>query len=367
MACFDDDSRLIVLQAMVSLVIIAFVTTRRSATNRHVRVIDWTAKILFALKLTFILRAIVDTLSVDAWPKNVGSQIWLIIFITIFFVAEIRILVTSSLESSIALVSLLFGLSFMVPVLESFQTIIRHVWYFLFDVEPSDIQVTIVGLVFVAAIIACIVAMQWKGWFHTLVIGILISLDVVLGVHILVYNARWKLDSGWLGATICCSVPDLNDITVNVDGDLCPLRFNWLDCGVAILMVVVYIPMQFFIREQCLSVWCCCRARARALQMYRAQKLKPNYGIELKKKDDDTDGGVGGDSDDDDGESKSSCWSMSFVYSLLPSSLSHSGADGDDDDGVESPTNSPSPPPSQYDAHAVSARWMSAIPSSNRT
>jgi hypothetical protein len=325
MVCFQDATRFIAFQSLFTLVYIPLVSSRKWSA-RMIWFLDWFAQYLLALKLTFITRTIMDTLSVGMWPTNAGTQFWLILSGSIFFLSLIRMLMTSTLETTIAIISFFFGLSFFGPVWHSIETVTRRVWHSAFGSELSDTGTTIVGLTLVVILILMMVAVHWKGWVHTLAIGALITLDIVTSWHLVVYNVHWAATSDWLATTICCSLPDASDVSKDVDGNLCPLRFTWFDCAVLLLALLFFIPLQFYRRLQCTPLWCCCRDRANALERYRRQGDEPMYGFAETYKlipDDDDDG------DDDD------------------------GSPGDGGDGAI--RLSPEP----YDRHSVSKRWMS--------
>jgi hypothetical protein len=131
-------------------------------------------------------------------------------------------------------------------------------------------------------VLAVLLATYWKGWINTIVMCVLVTVDIVISTHLVVYNVVWMQAARWLVTDICCDMPDVKMGQMSMDGNLCPLRWTWLDCSVGAGMIVLFMPYQFFRREQCLPMWCCCRNKAKRLQMYRDQKDKKNYGITIK-------------------------------------------------------------------------------------
>ena len=154
--------------------------------------------------------------------------------------------------------SVFFGISFIDPVWESIKSVIRSFWYGLWGVNPSDKAVAAIGISMIVVVLVILTAVHYHGWVHTFFTGLFVALDVVLSIHLLLYNTHWQANDEWLSMTICCSVPDMDDLSINVDGTLCPLWFSNFDWFVAILMVAVFIPFQFFMREQATALWCCC-------------------------------------------------------------------------------------------------------------
>lgn len=230
---------------------------------------DWFAMYLFALQLTFIARAIIETLAVGWWPANGGSQVWLILIMSVFFMNFVDMLVRSTLQTTIALASFFLGLSFLVPVWASFQLLVENTWYSAFGSELSEGGAIVLAITVLSIVAAIVVGIKWKGWVHTLAIGTLITIDGTMCFHLLVYNVRWGLASDFMTTPICCSVPGIVDYAIHDDGNLCPVRFTWLDIFTFVSVWVFFIPVQFFRREQCLPLWCCCRRRARATALHR--------------------------------------------------------------------------------------------------
>lgn len=329
MVCFDDHSRLISLQSMFTLLFIPVVSLWRYGRGRRIVYFDWFAKILFSLKLTFLLRAIIDSLSVDAWPSNVGAQLLFILSFTIYFLTFIRMLTTSALETCVMIASFFFGISLLGPVWQTFQEIVTEIWYHLFGYIPSDTEIAIAGVVFVTCVLIVVLAVHWKGWIHTLIMSVLVTLDVMLSFHLLIYNTDWSSDADWMSSHICCTMPEVTDMSDAFSDDKCPLRLTRIDLAVLILMGVAFIPMQFYVREQCLPLWICCRHRARALAAYRKQKFKPMYGQKLKAGD--SDHSDCDEDDDDDGGGGAShsaveptAAATSALYSLIPTHTTYS-------------------------------------------
>lgn len=277
MVCFQDHSRFISLQSLFTLAYVPLISSH-AWSIRTTSFLDWFSKVLLAMKLTFITRAIMESLSVGIWPTNVGSQIWLVLICIIFYLSCIRMLMASTLEAVVALVTFFIGLSFFGSIYQSFDESIKDLYQHIFSSELSDVGSICIALAVLVLMGSVIAVIQYKGWIHTVVIGLLVAVDITLSSHIVIYNADWRFKETWMTSEVCCSIPDI-ELQIHMDGNLCPVRFTLYDIMVFGVMLILYVPVQFYRREQCTPMWFCCRARARALEGYRKQKSKRMYGM----------------------------------------------------------------------------------------
>lgn len=276
MVCIDDVTSLISVQSIFTLV---YLPLRLSFhwSARWIRIWDQFAKVLVAMKLAFLARAVIETLAIGIWPENFGSQFWLLACLTGFFYSTVQMLLKSTIETGFAIVSFFCGLSFFSPVYLSYEFTLQRITKSAFGIDIGFIGCLIISIALVIMIALVIFAVYVKGWINTLIMSTFIILDYTISFHLVVYNADWA--AGLLSMTVCCNVPDIEVSSIHPDGNLCPLRFTWLDIGIMVAMILILTPMEFYRREQCIPMWVCCRRKARVLQKYRAQKRERDMGI----------------------------------------------------------------------------------------
>lgn len=279
MVCVEDATPLIAIQSMFSLL---YLPLRLSVQWSPSMIIAWDrfAIVLTAFKFALLTRAVVETLDMGMWPTNVGSQLWLLLCTTAFYHSVVQMLLTSTLQTGFAILSFFCGMSFVSPVWKSFEIAIQRLVLSVFGFELSLTGCLAIALVLLLMMCFVVFAIYWKGWINTLIISVLIIFDVVMSFHLLVYNIQWSNHPlNWLSSELCCNIPDLEIQSLHPDGNLCPLRFTWMDITVGSFMVVMFIPMEFYRREQCVPAWICCMKRSNALLLYRKQKGQPYYGM----------------------------------------------------------------------------------------
>lgn len=278
MVCIDDITPLISIQAIFTLL---YLPARLSFhwSARWITIWDRIVKILVAMKLAFMTRAVVETLAIGIWPENTGSQFWLLLCCTVFFHSMLQMLLTSTIQTGFALISFFCGLSFFSPIYRSYQETVQNVIKSVFKIDIGFVGCILISIAIGCVISSFIFAIYIKGWFNTIMISLLITIDYVISFHLAVYNAEWSGDAPILSMEICCNIPDIEITSVHPDGNACPFRFTWVDIVVGAFLILSLIPLEFYRREQCLPMWLCCRKRSRMLQKYRDQKRQLNYGM----------------------------------------------------------------------------------------
>lgn len=160
---------------------------------------------IISLDISLFLSALIATVAPDSWPRDIASQIWIVLSLWIFFYLIFDILWVAIFPLS--------ALSLMGPVWAIIKDIIKSKWKYAFDVDASDgliIASFVVLLLFTGIMI---ILLFYYKFLHRIYYAIVLAIIFMIAMKTVINNIDKE--------KICCDFQNSEDL------ELCPILFNW--------------------------------------------------------------------------------------------------------------------------------------------